>query len=115
MDLTLFHITDDRQWPCAGEHYLPNTYSVDGFVHCSTAKQVLATAQRYFQGRDDLILLAINTTMIEADIRYENLIGGSELFPHIYGPIPCNAIESAEPLQRGADNEYLAPKMLHRG
>jgi uncharacterized protein (DUF952 family) len=38
---------------------------------------------------------------VEPEIRYENLEGGDELFPHIYGRLDRAAVLAAEPLEPG--------------
>ncbi len=44
------------------------------------------------------MLLHIDANKVEATIRDENLDGGDELFPHIYGPLPVEAVVSVEPI-----------------
>jgi uncharacterized protein (DUF952 family) len=41
---------------------------------------------------DELVVLEIDTDRIDADVRVENLDGGEELFPHIYGAVPVAAV-----------------------
>ena len=43
-------------------------------------------------------LLAIEPALIDAEIRHENTSGGTELFPHVYGPIPVEAVVAARPV-----------------
>lgn len=42
----IYHITTLKQWQTALEEgvYAPETFATDGFVHCSTDKQVLDVA-----------------------------------------------------------------------
>lgn len=51
-----------------------------------------------FAGVRDLLLLEIDLERISADVRWENLEGGSEPFPHIYGPLPLAAVISVQAL-----------------
>ncbi len=64
----------------------------EGFIHCSTADQVIEVANRLFRGLPGLVLLVIAHERVPAEIRYENLEGGDVLYPHIYGPIPRHAV-----------------------
>jgi uncharacterized protein (DUF952 family) len=64
----------------------------EGFIHCSNGHQVVWVANQRFRGRTDLVLLHIDPTRLGAQVRYENLEGGEELFPHVYGPIPVTAV-----------------------
>ena len=64
------------------------SYSCEGFIHFSTSSQLLSTSNRLFKGRNDLLVLEIDTEGLESDIVFENLEGSSELFPHLYSALP---------------------------
>jgi uncharacterized protein (DUF952 family) len=102
----LFHIAERADWASARDAYLPSGFGDDGFVHCSTQAQVLRIANERFAGRSDLILLLIDPSRVEAEIRFENLRGGTELFPHIYGPVECSAVIAVEQLVPGGDGRF---------
>lgn len=77
---------------------------VEGFIHCSTRDQVCAVANRLAPERSDLLLLKIDPSRIPSEIIYENLEGGQQLFPHIYGPIPGPAVLDVAPFEWDAAN-----------
>ena len=79
--------------------YQPDGLVRDGFIHCAEAGQVMGVAQRHFIGRQDAILLRIDPTKVSSEIRYENLSGGHELFPHIYGALNIDAVAAIERLR----------------
>ncbi|XP_068664342.1 uncharacterized protein [Aristolochia californica] len=56
-----------------------------GFVHLSKIDQVLGTLQNFFQGRDDLYLLQLDTAKLGEGLVYE-AVDDSNSFPHFYGP-----------------------------
>ena len=56
----------------------------DGFIHFSTAEQAPETAAKWFAGRDDLTLAAIDAEALGDALRWEPSRGGA-LFPHLYG------------------------------
>lgn len=92
--LTIYHITEKETWREAVER---GTYDYcglkeEGFIHCSTWDQTLVTANKYFIGKEDLIVLNISTPEIKSEVKFENTSGGTELFPHIYGPIDLEAV-----------------------
>ncbi len=84
----LYHIAEAEVWEAQkqGDTYVPTDFKREGFIHCSTAAQLPGTAQRFYRGRTDLVLLTLDVSAL--DIRYENLEGGTSLFPHIYEPLP---------------------------
>lgn len=53
------------------------------------------------------MLLQIEQGKVDADIREENLDGGSDLFPHIYGPLPVTAVVSARRLGTDSTGRLL--------
>ena len=74
------------------------TLEQEGFVHCSFPEQVQQTADKYYRDRADVVLLTIEPALVDAEIRHENTSGGTELFPHVYGPIPVDAVVAARPV-----------------
>lgn len=92
--MRLFHITSSqeaREAAASGE-YIPAAFAREGFIHCSYAAQVIATANRIFRGRKDLVLLEIDPALLRCRVVDENLEGGAELFPHIYGHLTMRAV-----------------------
>ena len=82
----------------------------DGFIHFSTAGQARETAARHFAGKDDLLLVAVRPDALGDALRYEVSRGG-DLFPHLYAPLPLDAVAWAKPLPLGPDGRHLFPEM----
>jgi uncharacterized protein (DUF952 family) len=78
--------------------YVPDTFPDEGFVHLSTAEQWPRVRAERFAGQGGLVLLEIETAGLEPELRWENREGGSELFPHLYAPLPASAVISAQAL-----------------
>jgi len=90
----IFHITNAQGFKSLllTGNYLPELFSQDGFVHCSFRDQVTQTANRFFSTQDNLLLFEINEISLCNLLKIENLEGGKELFPHVYGSIPLESI-----------------------
>ena len=73
--------------------YIPEAFQAEGFIHCSYAYQLASVAKRRFQGRTDLVVLEIDRARLSCPVIDENLEGGTELFPHIYGCLPMSAVQ----------------------
>ena len=58
----------------------------DGYIHFSTAEQVVATAAMHFTGVAGLKLVAVDADALGADLEWEPARDGA-LFPHLYGPL----------------------------
>jgi uncharacterized protein (DUF952 family) len=51
-----------------------------------------------FGGVPRLMLLEIDLDRAGVEVRWENLEGGTELFPHLYGPLAVAAVRSVQTL-----------------
>lgn len=97
----LFHLALEAEWAGAqasgryDRSTIGRSLAEEGFIHCSFADQVQATADRFYAGRHDVVLLRLDTDRIAAPIRVEAVPGG-EVFPHVYGPIPVAAVVRAD-------------------
>jgi uncharacterized protein (DUF952 family) len=90
----IYHITSINYYQSIQScgSYIPETFLQDGFIHCSTKDQVIRVANTFFPNHKGLLLLEIDESKLREKIVYENLDGGDELFPHIYGNIPSASI-----------------------
>jgi uncharacterized protein (DUF952 family) len=103
----IYHIAAGADWEAAraAGAYTADSLASEGFIHCSTAAQVAGTAQRFFAGRQDLVLLEIDPARLTAELRYEEGEPGV-LFPHIYGPLDLAAVVAARPFAPGPDGGF---------
>ena len=115
--MTIYHITTHEAWAIAKREgsYRPEAFAAEGFIHCSTREQVVSVADARFRGRRGLVLLCIDTGRVAAEIVYENLEGGQELFPHIYGGLNARAVVEVLEFEPGADGRFSFPKNFTRG
>lgn len=112
--MRIYHITTQTDWQEAqrGGEYRADTLASQGFIHCSTREQILPVAKRFYSGRHDLLLLSIDTEMVSAPVRYENLEGDAALFPHIYGALNLDAVVKAAGFPPGSDGTFAFPVEL---
>ncbi len=78
----------------------------DGFIHFSTAEQAPDTAAKWFAGRDDLTLAAVDADALGGELRWEPSRGGA-LFPHLYAALPMSAVVWSRPLPLGPDGRHV--------
>ncbi|MGE0384047.1 MAG: DUF952 domain-containing protein [Gammaproteobacteria bacterium] len=90
----LYHITTAPELAAAARTgvYLPEAFPREGFIHCSHAYQLLATASKHYPGRTGLVVLRIDPAKVPARVVEEDLHGTGQAFPHIYGPLPMAAV-----------------------
>ena len=79
----------------------------DGYIHFSTASQLPDTLSRHFGGRDDLVLLAIDSRQL--DIVWETSRGG-DLFPHLYDTLPLSSVLACHHLKLLANGSHVIPE-----
>ena len=113
---TILHISSRADWHSAQAEgsYKADSLSAQGFIHCSRPDQVLGVANspNRFDGQDGLVLLCIDPDLVRAEIRHENLDGGDDLFPHIYGPLNLDAVTDTLDFTRGDDGRFNLPEQL---
>lgn len=90
----IFHVssTEELEQAQTSGLYESPSLSGEGFIHCCDANQLAGVVSRYYANVDHLKLLVIDPDQLSAALIRENTVGGSELFPHVYGPIELNAI-----------------------
>ncbi len=74
----------------------------DGYVHLSTAEQVVETAAKHFAGEDELKLLGLDSGALGDALKWEVSRGGAQ-FPHLYRALRADDVAFAHdlPLEDG--------------
>jgi uncharacterized protein (DUF952 family) len=110
----IYHIAPKTIWEEAlgTSSYQADSLASEGFIHLSTRKQIQATARRFYRGRKELVLLAIETTRLTAPLRWENLEGGAEPFPHLYGLLNLEAVAAWVDFPPLPDGSFEFPQNL---
>lgn len=113
--MTILHFCPRGVWTAAlasGE-YRGDTLSTEGFIHCSSAAQVHLPANAIARGRTDLVLLEIDEARLAAPVRWEpGEPGDTMTFPHVYGPIPTDAVVAVHDFPPGPDGTFTVPDGL---
>ena len=97
----LFHIAVAEDWAAAQKtgQVTDSTRGVtleqEGYIHCSYAGQVAATAARFYGDLAEVVVLRIDPSRLKGRVVEEDLAGTGEPFPHVYGPIPIAAVVEA--------------------
>ncbi|WP_406136690.1 DUF952 domain-containing protein [Streptomyces sp. NBC_01089] len=123
----LLHITERSLWEAAratGTYEMSTrgrTLQEEGFIHCSTRAQLLAVADFLYGsgggsgnggsgggggtesegGHGELVVLVIDSDLLSVPLRYEAPAPGADVFPHIYGPLPVDAVVTVVSWQDG--------------
>lgn len=82
----------------------------DGYIHMSAAHQVTETATKHFAGQQGLILATVDLAALGDAVKWEPSRGG-QLFPHLYGPLPLDAVIETRPLVLAPDGNHVSPAL----
>ena len=102
LDQPLFHLALKGDWEQAQDSgtYQWSTRGMRltevGFIHCSWQEQVPKTFERFYADAGEIVLLEIDPTRLNSPLRADAIPTG-ELFPHLYGPLPIEAVRSITP------------------
>ena len=98
--MSLLHLLPLTVWEHvrdAGD-YRPDSYDVDGFVHCSG---------------DDAVMLELDAAKLRAEVRWEApdpapppKVAAGTLFPHVYGPLDLAAVVRVRRLVRDDAGDF---------
>lgn len=110
---TIFKICHVSEWEAAERSGQFDGSAVDvrdGYIHFSTAAQVVATAALHFSGRDGLKLVAANADALGTALKWEPARGGV-LFPHLYGNLAISNVLWVRDLPLGPDGRHHFPDL----
>jgi len=106
----ILHLTERSLWEAAlgrGTYEVSTrgrTLREEGFIHFSTRAQLPRVAAFLYgdDARADLVVLEVDPERLDAPLRYESVEPGGEEFPHLYGPLPVEAVVEVTPWAAGS-------------
>lgn len=110
---TIYKICEAAQWAKAERDGVFRGSKIDvadGYIHFSTAAQVVETAAKHFAGMADLVLVAVDAEALGDALKWEPSRGGA-LFPHLYDTLPVSAARRVKPLRLDGDGRHVFPKL----
>ena len=99
--MLIFKIFRTEEWQAfheAGETLGAPIDLTDGYIHTSTADQLLKTAEKHFAGVTGLMVLALEADTLGDDLKWEPSRGGA-LFPHLYRPMRLSDVLWVRPMK----------------
>jgi uncharacterized protein (DUF952 family) len=110
----ILHITHKQDWADAQRSgfYTAPSLATQGFIHCSTSSQTVATAERFYAGQHGLVLLVIDSKRVQPEVKYEpGTDKPDELFPHIYGTLNLDAVTRVLDFEPDAAGHWTLPPL----
>ena len=112
MTRRLFHLAPERAWHLfwmgTETHWRAPSLEHEGFLHLSFAEQLPGTLEAHFDGASGLRLVEIDATAVENHLRLEVSRGGQD-FPHLYAPLPRDAVLGTWELEYRGSGWLLPP------
>lgn len=109
----IYHMCRQEEWQDAqtiGRYAGSSQDRADGFIHFSTATQIIASAAKHRAGQTGLLLLALAPDDLGAMLKWEVARDGA-LFPHVYGEIPVALALWIKPLPLDANGVHCFPPL----
>ena len=116
----ILHLTSRDAWLAgqkSGEYRTPSLQT-EGFIHCSTEKQIVGVADTFYSGLHGLVLLVIDPAKLKPELRWEppahpnpqaDLPPTDELFPHIYGALNIDAVSKVVEFEPDHNGKFSMP------
>lgn len=105
----LYRLASANEWKAAratGAVAYSDIDRRDGYLHLSTARQVLGTARRHFSQKTDMLALEVDPAGATGAVKFERAPNASEVYPHLYGELPVSAVRRARRLLLTVDGDF---------
>ena len=111
----IFKIIDKEEWQKAKQDVIYNGSDKDkkdGYIHFSEADQVPETLKKYYQNKENLMLLKVNAFKLE-HLLWEQASNG-DMYPHLYSHLDIKNVEQEYELSLNDDGTYKLPEILKK-
>lgn len=101
----IYHLTTKLSWKKALEKGVYKLPLGDKMIHCSIEEEVIPSANLHFSTDQELLILGIPEKRVKHLLKWE-LSRNDKLFPHIYGPISLEMVETLDILKRNQKGQW---------
>lgn len=110
----IYHILNVNEWEesKSKKFYEPLSYSIEGFIHCSALDKIEESANRFFRGKYEIVILCIDEERVKAEIIYEDLYNTGFEFPHIYGQLNLDSVVEVVKIKSKENGEFEFAELL---
>ena len=108
----IYHMCREDEWAAAaslGGYRGSSQDKADGFIHFSSKYQIVESAAKHRKGQVGLMLISVDVDVLGDALRWEES-RRQDLFPHLYGALPTDAVSKAEALPLGPDGFHVFPE-----
>lgn len=113
----IYRVAELADWHTAQQtgFFASSDLAAEGFIHASELYQAEATANRYYAGRTDIVLLELDESELwvaAVPVKREFAEARNDYFPHVFAPVPLAAIVRALPFQTAPAGQHTLPPEL---
>jgi pimeloyl-ACP methyl ester carboxylesterase/uncharacterized protein (DUF952 family) len=110
-DPFIYKVLSEGAWSALPDPWVGSADDLrDGFVHLSAGTQVRGTIRTHFADAPELVVLAVDPARLPPGaLRWEPSRSGKR-FPHLYGPLPKNAVVDVTRIPRGDEGHAIPPR-----
>lgn len=110
----IYKVLDNSEWEKARSAGLFSGSPIDiedGYIHFSTASQVVETVAKHFHGQTNLVLVTVDAEDLGDTLKWEPSRGG-DLFPHLYGSLDVALALEVQALGDRGDGGHDFPEQF---
>ncbi|WP_430867162.1 DUF952 domain-containing protein [Demequina aurantiaca] len=112
-----YHLALAEHWPpLPGQQYerssVDSTLQEEGFIHLSRASQVRHVAEKFYKGRDDVLMLTIDPALLDSRVEFETSPEHEQPFPHLFGPLLPRAVIHTDIVHLDEDGALQLDQLL---
>ena len=108
-DRFVYRLATEAQWrqsQAAGQIMKTALDERDGFIHLSTAGQLVLTANMHFSGEPVLHALLFDRYDLEARLKWEDVPGRWDKMPHFYGDLYLKDVQKSFQMDRNPRGSF---------
>ncbi|MEE2996814.1 MAG: DUF952 domain-containing protein [Pseudomonadota bacterium] len=109
----IYHLCQKTTWQEAlkmGEYFGSALDLKDGFIHFSTADQIVQTVDLHLTGVEGLVMLKVPTSAVTDSLIWEKSRDGVT-FPHLYRTLKCDEAIDVTELELDKNNRHVIPRL----
>lgn len=110
----IYHMAHAADWQVAqtsGHYHGSPDDQRDGFIHFSSAAQVVGSAAKHRAGQRDLVLIEASCSDLGEALVWEKNSPDGQAFPHLYTALDPRQALRTWPLPVGEDGLHIFPDM----
>lgn len=114
--MIILHCLTKSKWDKVKENSYYGRESIEafGFIHCSSIENFWRVAPNFKDVDEPLVLLCIDSSKVEANIKWEDDENCGRKYPHIYGELNVDSVDAVLPFLKSDQGDFILNKELEQ-